>query len=243
MVKISEKVVVALTIVLLFLTSCQPPEKIIDNSTTNTSTEISIKGCIPHWECADEDYKHFQAENCSWSKPEKCERGCANASCTAAPTCTVGFKCIDDSRKGYQKEDCSFISKIDCEWGCDNGKCQEKSANILTNVSVAQETKPKYSAITENNDEVAPEQKTIYTLKWGEQQQFEVGGNSHNISIYDLEQDQVTIKVDNLKSSWIMEKQNYTYANIGATFTIESILYQAYAGGKQEIEYSIKALS
>src|SRR3989344_1572978 len=225
-------------IVALFLFSCQSPVK--TETTPETPAETAPSGCTAHWECADEDFKHYQAEDCSWGTPERYELGCVNNTCRSAEVCTPGFKCIDDFRRGYQKEDCSFLSKIDCEWGCDAGKCQEKPTNIFTNATAPASTPPKYSVIAENNDEVASGKKTIYSLKWGEQQQIDISGKTHNVTIHDLKPDKVMIEVDKLESDWLMEKQNYSYANIGVTFTIEAILYQAYAGGKQEIDYSVR---
>ena len=143
-------------------------------------------------------------------------------------------------RRGYQKEDCSFISKKDCEWGCDQGKCQEKPTNIFANASEAPAPEPTYSAIAENQDEPVEEEKTIYTLKVGEQQQISINGVQTNVSIHFLEPSQVTIKVNGIKSNPIPEQGNTTYENIGATFHIEWILFQSYAGGKQEIGYSVK---
>src|SRR3989338_7640250 len=166
-------------IVALFLFSCQSPVK--TETTPETPAETAPSGCTAHWECADEDFKHYQAEDCSWGTPERCELGCVNNTCRSAEVCTPGFKCVDDFRRGYQKEDCSFLSKISCEWGCDAGKCQEKPTNIFTNASApSKESEP------------------------------------------------------------IAEQGNFTYENLGMNFNIEWILFQSYAGGKQEIGYSVK---
>ncbi len=221
----------------VFLLACQPAVK--TETTPDLPAATTSSGCTAHWECADQDYQHFQAENCSWGVPEKCDRGCVNSSCKSADVCTSGFKCMDDFHRGYQKEDCSFISKKNCDYGCDQGICQEKPTNIFTNTTAPPATPPKHSVIAENSDETAPAKKTVYTLKWGEQQQIDISGKTHNVTIHDLKPDKVMIEVDKLNSDWLMEKQNYSYANIGATFRIEAILYQAYAGGKQEIDYSV----
>jgi len=241
MSKLDKKILFFMVIIAcLFLLSCQPSAK-TETTALETASE-TVAGCTAHWECAEEDYQHFQAENCSWSRPEKCERGCVEGACKPAEVCTTGFKCIDDFRRGYQKEDCSFISKKDCEWGCDTGKCQEKPTNIFTNATAPKEPDtPKYSAIEENKEEgeiTAP--KTTYTLKVGEQQQIDVKGTPVNISIHFLEPNQVTLKVNGIKSNPIPEQGNTTYENIGATFRIEWILFQSFAGGKQEIGYSVK---
>lgn len=241
MAKIGGKVVAILLTICFLLVSCQ---QIQETEPTNTSTDtikVSADGCTAHWECADEDYAHYQAENCSWTRPEKCERGCVNGTCRPAEICTTGFKCIDDFRRGYQKEDCSFISKKDCDYGCDQGKCQEKPTNIFTNETAPQETTPTYSAIAENQEEGEVEEKaTIYSLKVGEQQQIQINGVQTNVSIHFLEPTQVTLKVNGIKSDPIPEQGNSTYENIGATFKIEWILFQSFAGGKQEIGFSVK---
>ncbi len=239
MSKVAQKEVIVVLILALFLVSCQSPTS-LEPAPEDEASVISLK-CTPHSECVDENYMRFQAENCTFGRPEKCERGCVNGTCRPAEICTTGFKCIDDFRRGYQKEDCSFISKKDCEWGCWEGQCQEKPANIFENVSEAPAPEPKYSAIAENQeDEEAEEEKTIYNLKVGEQQQIQINGVQTNVSIHFLEPNQVTLKVNGIKSDPIVEQQNFTYENIGATFQIEWIIFQSYAGGKQEIGYSVK---
>ena len=236
--KVSEKgVVLFLIITLLFVTSCQPKVGSAKNATVIISD--AADSCTAHPDCIDENYLHFQAENCSWSKPEKCERGCQNGTCIAAPICIVGFKCIDENRRGYQKEDCSFATKVDCEWGCEAGKCNEKPANVTNNTTtVVNAPSSGYSAIAENAEENESIQGPEYTLQLGEEGQIEISGTIHTIKIHNIEVDRVIIKVDDLKSDWITEGGSFTYANIATTITIKSILFQAY--GKKEIEYSIK---
>ncbi|HLD39814.1 MAG TPA: hypothetical protein VJB13_01610 [Candidatus Nanoarchaeia archaeon] len=227
-------------ITVLFLLSCQPAAPTTETQETE-KTEVSAEECTAQWECADENYKVYVQEDCVRKDATECERGCVNGECRSAEACTTGFKCIDDFRRGYQKEDCSFISKIDCEWGCDAGKCQDKPTNIFTNSTAPPtENKSTYSAIAENSDEPVEEKKTIYTLKVNEQQQLDIKGVPTNISIHFLEPSQVTLKVNGIKSNPIPEQGNTTYENIGATFKIEWILFQSYAGGKQEIGFSIK---
>ncbi|MBI4147112.1 hypothetical protein HY494_00490 [Candidatus Woesearchaeota archaeon] len=236
----SKKEVIAILLLafFFFILSCQPAAKSTENSTENsTSTDVSAGNCAPQWECADENYKVYISENCTRRDATKCERGCVNNTCQAAPICTVGFKCIDENRKGYQKEDCSFATKVDCEWGCEAGKCNEKPANA-TNITASDTTSSStgYSAIAENADEnktVKP--STFYLLSLGEQREITIGGNSHNISIHNLEVDQVIIKIDGIKSDWIAEGGSFAYSNLGTTIHIKSILFQAY--GKKEIEY------
>ena len=241
MSKASKNITIAFFILmnLLMIVSCQPKEVQLENV-----TDVSLESndiCIPHSECIDENYLRFQAENCSWSKPEKCERGCLNASCRSGEICAVGFKCIDENRRGYQKEDCSFATKIDCEWGCETGKCKEKPANATTetsNTTVASST--GYSAIAEN----AEENETVpvgpfYTLQLGEEGQINIDGTTYTIKIHNLEVDRVMIKINDIKSDWITEGSSFTYANFGTTVTIKSILFQAY--GKKEIEYYLNS--
>lgn len=240
MSKIGGKEVIALILAACFLlVSCQPRGAKTAETSTDTSTEVSVEGCNPHWECLDENYKSYQLENCTWLRPEKCERGCFNASCRPAEICNVGFKCIDENRKGYQKEDCSFVNKIDCEWGCEAGKCNEKQANA-TNTTATNTTtsSSEYSAIAENveENETAPEGPR-YTLQLGEEGQIEIDGASHVIEIHNIEVDRVIIKIDDIKSDWVAEGGSFTYANIATTVTVKSILFQAY--GKKEIEYSV----
>ena len=236
-----KSVIVVLIIALFFLAACQqaPAGQGLETETSTETSTISTK-CTAHSECVDENYMRFQAENCTWARPEKCDRGCVNGTCKAADVCTTGFKCIDENRRGYQKEDCSYATKINCEWGCWEGRCQEKPTNIFANASEAPAPGPKYSAIAENQEDgEVKEEKTIYNLKVGEQQQIQINGVQTNVSIHFLEPEQVTLKVNGIKSNPIMEHGNTTYENIGATFKIEWILFKSYAGGKQEIGFSV----
>ncbi|MDO8511049.1 MAG: hypothetical protein Q7S55_02685 [Nanoarchaeota archaeon] len=231
-------VIIILMAVLLLIVSCLPQTKTAESANI-TPTEVSIDGCAPQWECADENYKVQVLENCTRVSPTKCERGCVDGECRPAEVCTVGFKCIDENRKGYQKEDCSFATKTDCEWGCAAGKCKEKPTNV-TNTSVTNTTTTTsgsgYSAIAENaeENETVPE-GPLYTLQLGEEAQIEIDGAAHTIKIYNLEVDRVIIKIDEIKSDWITEGGSFTYGNLETTVTIKSILFQAY--GKKEIEY------
>lgn len=227
----------------VFLLSCKqqlPNETDISINETMPAANL----CTAHWECVNEEYQRHQQENCTWSKPEKCGRGCINGTCRAARVCTVGFKCIDASRRGYQKEDCSFANKISCEGGCEDGKCKPKSENTtLVNETAASSpapaapTTPTTSYTAENQDGQVEKDKTIYSLKLGEQQAIEIAGKKHNISLYNIDSEQAILKVDGLKSEWIKQGGNFTYGNIGATFYIESILFQTY--GTKAIDFTI----
>lgn len=224
----------------IFILACQPGAVTSSENGTEVKTELPAGGCTPHWECIDENYKAYQTGNCSWTEATKCERGCVNSSCRPAEVCTVGFKCIDENRKGYQKEDCSFVNKVTCEGGCDNGKCLEKNESTVnqTNTSTSSSSSTGYSAIAENADEnVTEESSSTYTLVLGEEQQFEVSGTQHTISIYNLEAGRVIIKVDGEKSDWIEEGGSFAYGNIGASIRIDIIFFQTY--GTKSIDYSI----
>ena len=107
----------------LFLISCGQSGQNIPAETQDSSIKVAnesaetIAGtaCTAHWECFDDEYKVYQLENCTRTQTTKCERGCVNGTCQAAPICTVGFKCMNENRYGYQREDCSFINKKTCE--------------------------------------------------------------------------------------------------------------------------------
>ena len=222
----------------VFLLACGPQLQNETNISIN-ETMPAANLCTAHWECVNEEYQRHQQENCTWSKPEKCERGCINRTCRAAKVCTVGFKCIDASRRGYQKEDCSFANKIPCEWGCEDGKCKVRPENATneTAASSPSPVAPTTSYAAENEEGQVEEDQTIYSLKLGEQQVIEIAGAKHNISLYNIESEQAILKVNGIKSEWIKQGGNFTYGNIGATFRIKAILFQTY--GKKEIEYSV----
>jgi len=89
----------------------------------------------------------------------------------------------------------------------------------------------------ETEAEEEPEEE-LKTLNFHEEQVIEIDGIEHNISIHNLEADQVIIIIDDLKSGWIAEKDIFTYAN-GLTIYVKEILYQPYAGGIQAVNYKI----
>ena len=226
---------------LIFLVSCESgvqPENETEAVAAVNET-ASTSGCTEQWECVDENYKIFVSEDCTKKEVTKCDRGCVNGTCKAAPVCTVGFKCIDENRRGYQKEDCSYINKQTCEGGCENNKCKTinaSQAQTETNSTLVPTSTNSYAS--ENQEEnTTVEASPANTIQLGEEQQFEVSGTTHTISIYNLEVDQVIVKVDDLKSDWISEGGSFTYGNIGATVNIEAILFKAY--GTKAVDYSI----
>ncbi len=234
----------AVIFISLLLLSCKPEKTIKEENETLQLINKTLPAglCQPHWECADDDYRRHQLENCTWLKPEKCERGCFDGTCRAAPTCAVGFKCIDEKRRAYQKEDCSYLNKIPCEWGCEEGKCKEKPANATaaneTAAYVPVPTAPTTSYAVENEEgQVEEEDKIIYSLKLGEQQEIEISGTKHNVSIYNLEAGRVILKVDGIKSEWIEQDGNFTYGNIGATFHVQAVLFQTY--GTKAVDFTV----
>ena len=228
---------------LVFLNSCEESPEVAEKNADapkEIPEEITATACSAHWECLDENYKYYLLENCTRTEVSKCDLGCINGTCKGAESCSAGFKCIDQDRKGYQKEDCSFINKETCQWGCVDGKCNPKPANATNQSTASASPVPKNSYAAENQEDgVVEEDKTTYILKWGEQGEIESSGTKHNISIYNLEPEYVIVEVNDIKSDQILEGGNFTYGNIGITLQIKSILFQAYAGGKREIEYSI----
>ena len=229
----------------LFLISCGQSGQNIPAETQDSSIKVAnesaetIAGtaCTAHWECFDDEYKVYQLENCTRTQTTKCERGCVNGTCQAAPICTVGFKCMNENRYGYQREDCSFINKKTCEGGCVNNKCLEKPANA-SNITGSVPVLPANSYAQENQEENSTETpKTIRTIQLGEQQEIEIDGTKHNISIYNLEPEWAVVKVDGVKSNELSAGEQFTYANIGVTIRIEAIMFQAY--GLKAIDYSV----
>ena len=228
------------------LIGCELENNLKEIVSNETATSNQTIGCTAGWECSDENYKIYVLENCTRTEVTKCDRGCDNSTCRAALVCTVGFKCIDSERRAYQAEDCSWVNKKKCDWGCEEGKCKEQPANLTNtttdSASPAVPEKSSYSAIAENQEETVTEPQTIYTLKVGEQQQLEMNGAVRNVSIHFLEPTQVMLSVNGIKSDWIPEGGSFNYENIGVEFNIEWILFQSFAGGKQEIGFSIRLI-
>jgi hypothetical protein len=175
--------------------------------------------CKPQWKCISSKTKAFQEANCEFTQKTRCDNGCENSTCfiPEAKVCTAGFKCVNNFTKGYQLESCKFTDKTDCDFRCENNKCIPKPENY---------TEP----------EVEPAPIPVYKpkiIKMGE----ELEVDSHTLKINLVEADQVKLAIDGKGSNWLAEGENFTVN--GLTIQIKGIYFQAYDGGKQEIEYEV----
>lgn len=179
--------------------------------------------CTAAWLCLNSDTKIYRLENCSFGKREKCKFGCANDSCRPASICTVGFKCKGNYYKGYQLEDCSWTAVTQCEWGCANAEC-------LAEPNVTESAAPPPAQPS------APARPSGRLLAVRQVDTVNVGGAQHNISIYDITDDEVRFLVDGHSTDWIGSGGNRTAW--GLTLTVLEVYFQRY--GKQEVEYKVE---
>ena len=173
--------------------------------------------CVSDWKCIDKKYKGLQSENCSFSDKVECPLGCRNDTCVPGETCEPGFKCKNINTVSFQDSACQWSKRKDCEFGCVDGEC-----NLKPNETTVEPT-------TEENLEPSS------ILKTGEIKV--ISGN--NLSLYLVEEERVKLLINDRKSDWLKEGENYTYMG-KITINVVNIFFQSYAGGKQEISYVVK---
>ncbi len=195
------------------------PDK--ENSTAELNSEKLLSGeCTPGWKCISSLIKAYQSENCSFGERIDCRLGCANDTCRVLEPCPPGFRCKNNYIKGFQLESCEWISTTKCEFGCREAECLPK---------------PNATAAEEDDDE--EETVTVPRQVLNEGRTVEINGQL--ISIYLLEPDRVKIKINERRSDWLAEGENYSSS--GVKITIAGILYQAYLGGTRAVEYQYEA--
>ena len=235
-------------LLIIFLIGCVSEQK-VDNkgivvkndSVIGNQTKVVIENksdkCEAGWKCLGKWKKSYLGADCQWSQESECRLGCVAGNCNVGKVCTAGFKCIDKNKMGYQTGSCAWIKTSKCPGGCLNGAClPEPEKNETTNTTV--EVVKKSSAIDDTAVEEKPKE-TIHVTKLTETTNLTFNKKQYIIQIYNFEGDRVKIKVNNVKGDWLVEGQSYNY-NGELTLTLKEILYQSYAGGKQQIGYSVK---
>ncbi|MBT3813801.1 hypothetical protein HOE37_03830 [Candidatus Woesearchaeota archaeon] len=194
---------------------------------SNEESETEVAGdCQAGWVCLSSDKMVYRNSDCTFGDKKDCKTSCVDGVCKPAEVCDVGFKCIDESRRGYKKEDCGWIKKEDCDFGCLDGKCNPMPENYTEPVEVVEPV----------DDDEEAENPTLL-LKVGETTQITVGDVEHNVTLYILSEEGARIIIDDHKSNFVAMGENLTYG--GVKLNIIEITYQAYAGGIQEMVYTI----
>lgn len=226
--------IVFVLIALVIVLGCGPeialPSELSDNADNKTAASASKEGenetpleeatpCSAGWTCLSLSQKIYRHANCSFGQRSDCRYGCANETCRAPPTCTIGVVCSGNHYRGLQVETCEFNWKEKCEYGCAEGKCLP---------APPPENASSGSALIDEGP-----QPMISILAVGEMQEI----SGHNVSIALITEDQVMLSVDGRRSDWLMEGTVYIRGDL--SLTIQEILFQSYSGGKRQIGYMV----
>lgn len=154
---------------------------------------------------------------------------------TKEKICDENWFCINSS-KILKYKNCSIKRKAICEWGCENGVCKPEPIPEPKN-----DTKEQVKEIIKEETQVVSVVKlgNQYTLPLGDRHIYVEGsGNTsvdNNITIYSIQSGQVKFKINDDKTDWIMENNNFT--SYGMTIHVEEILFQSY--GIKEVVYKL----
>jgi len=238
-----------LLLIILFTLSCTVEESAMNESQEDLEAEErtgesdlvveeeqQTEGmCTPNWICISRDFKMYQDENCVTSQKKKCTLGCINGTCKAAKICASGFKCRDDFTRGFQNEGCQWTDDVKCDWGCDNNKCLPMPENAtLVNETVDVENVTVEEEVVEEEAVI----ESIFTVSIGEEKTINVNSVEYSISVYNIEADQARLNVNDRRSGWLKENQNFTYGSELIIY-IKEILFQSFPGGKKTVGYTI----
>ena len=210
-------IVVIISLLIVGCTSFQESKEGNESDKVGSKDTAETSGtCVSDWRCVDNKYKGFQLENCSFIDQVECPLGCRNNTCVPGETCEPGFKCRNINTVSFQDSACQWSKRKDCEFGCVDGQCNPKP-----NETVVEQT-------AEDNLEPAS------ILKAGEIKNIE----GKNLSLYLVEEERVKLQINDKKSDWPKEGENYTYMS-ELSISVVDIFFQPYAGGRQEISYII----
>ncbi len=185
----------------------------------------TITPCQPGWKCLSSTLKIRLLANCSFGERQSCTYGCANESCNPPPVCEPGWKCKGSMERGYQENTCDWIQETKCEYGCFNATCQAKPNETTTPAEVMP-------------SDTSPPRPSVSIIKVGEVQEITANGGVHNLSVGILEPERVRMSLDGFRSDWLSDGQSFTFGS-GVTIKVHTILFQGFAGGKREVEYTV----
>lgn len=215
-----KRFILGVILVFLFLVSCTQIEE----------NEKEILKCTPRWKCSTSTSLAYLDEKCDWVNETPCKFGCINHSCQI---CSVGFRCKDNNTLAYLNEDCSWNQTKNCADGCLNGSCLIFEKGIVT--------EPE-EAVNETVEEIVKEGvsvKGIYTLNYGEKIWLKINDVKYNLSIHNLDFNQVKIAVNGLKGDWQAKNNSFVLVN-GINMTVNEIYFQPYAEGMKMIEFVLE---
>ena len=228
--------------ILVFLIGCtgSVDQKVENESAsvvnqTKLVVENKSSKCEASWKCIGKWKKGYLGSDCNWSQETECRLGCKDGKCNLGKVCEVGFKCISENKKGYQTESCGWINTKRCPGGCLKGECLPEP---VKNETVNKTVEVKSSAIDDSKKEEVVKD-TMYVTKLTETSNITLNKKNYIIQIYNFEGDRVKIKVNDIRGDWLKEGESFT-DNGEITLTLKEILYQAYAGGKQQVGYTLK---
>ncbi len=199
--------------------------------------------CAARWRCISSTVKAMQQADCSFGQRITCPFGCLNDTCKSAPVCTSGFKCINEHRRGYQTEACTWLNERECPLGCENGGCLEagnESANATAGMGDAASGSAGGGAEDVESETTLSQEpgESLYALRMGQSLDYTLGETTHEIYLYFLESDRARFEVNGRRGPWLMEGQNHTFPEL--SITVQNILFQAYAGGVQQVEFMVE---
>ena len=219
-------------ILTVFIVSCAAPEdKSVNETIIDPESALDKEAALPAEEgdcpgrfiCISSLVSAYQDKDCQIVNRTTCETECADGVCREKEIriCPPGFKCRNQYSRGFQREDCSWDKTEKCEFGCNlnTTKCFNSSQ-----VDTAIPTPTEKAA-----------SKSVYPVI---QQNQIVDISSEDLTIYAIEADRVQLRLGPQKSNWLGEGDSATFKN-GVTVTVREILFQAYAGGKKEVVYSV----
>ncbi len=199
-------------ILLLLLVACTAENNIVPEENLTVQEEV-LETCDIGWECQNNNSRIYYNADCTIANNQSCSLGCNEGKCLAK-ICERGYKCKGSYYVGLQTEDCQWITSTKCEYGCSNNTCNEEP--VVNETMEEKISKPK-AQVLDQGDEV--------TL-----------GN-YSLTIYNIEEDRVKLRLGERESSWLEEGQNFTAYEF--KITVKAILFQPYMGGKKAVVYEV----
>jgi len=217
-------------IFILFISGCANSEQntvssILNNQTIDPpSLEEQSNSCEERWDCTSSDEKAFLTGECDWINQTKCAFGCRDGDCEKPPSCAEGWGCLNDELRGYRNPDCSWSNKYACDFGCADTLCRLEPLND----TVSGSSEPVQISST-------PVENQFFTLEQGQTNQHLIAEETYNVTLYFITEGKIKLDINDDKSSWLVENENYQYQNLN--LTIKSIIYSSYS--LQQVEYKV----
>ncbi|MBU0470247.1 MAG: hypothetical protein KKA62_05800 [Nanoarchaeota archaeon] len=226
-------IVVAIILGIFLLVSCKRPvESSVEIAEIPEGNDLSleeqaeaVETCLEGWICIDNNSRNYLLTDCTINQSENCPAGCENSICKPVKTCTAGWKCLNEKKRSYLLESCFYENTTECDWKCEQGSCIPEPEALPEEIQ-------KELVIIENKVK-----NVSKDMNYGELHTLTIDGYKYNLSIYFIDVGRVKLKIDDVKSDWLMESSTIDYNEI--TITVDYIILQPYAGGKQMIGYTV----